>query len=564
MMKYAVVTLCIGEESVSIAKVTHSSLKAYADKLKADFILIDTESVTSISPHWAKFQIYDLLNKYDRIIYLDTDLIVRDDCPNLFDVVPYNRIGAFNEAMFMPREYSLIETARAYNVDWEKLRWNGKYYNTGVMVFSKCHRDIFKKPEVEYSNYYEQSYLNLKIAQEENDRVSESRAPLDKELSCTKTLMHDLSYKFNRMTCLDFSGEERHASYIIHYAGYKYVVSLDFIKGVIRKDLEKWKSDSPKYEYKRHVLAIVSGGLGDQIDAEPSVRFLRKIYTDADINVSTHYPRIFKHLEYPVHLHKNFLGKEDTPYFKMPSFPDPTTLTYSVMSNLMCHTVDYCSMALLHRTLPLKDRIVKLTVEKDDNDELDVALNGFDLSKSVLIHPGRHWDSKTFPREWWQELVNRISEKMPVCLIGTDNYENRGTFQLDLPSNSFSLIDRTSIGSLISAIARSPILISNDSAPVHIAGAFDNWIILIPSCKHPDHVLPYRTSEKGEISNYHKSFALYKKLTLDNCDQRPTTWIEGGSSAEFKGDETWENYLPTVEEVYNNVMQIYEGVKLCQ
>jgi hypothetical protein len=64
-------------------------------------------------------------------------------------------------------------------------------------------------------------------------------------------------------------------------------------------------------------------------------------------------------------------------------------------------------------------------------------------------------------------------------------------------------------------------------------------------------------NEKGVISNYHKAFALYKKLTLDNCDQRPTTWIDGGSSAELMGNGTWTEYLPSTDEVYNCVMNCY-------
>lgn len=540
-MKYAIVTLCVGEESTLISEVTHPTIKLYADRLGADFIVIDKADTSMISPHWGKFKLCDLLNTYDRIIYLDTDLIVRDDCANLFDLVPYSQIGAFNEARYVSREYSLIETAKAYNVDWEKLRWNGKYYNTGVIVLSKCHKNFFKKPDVEYSNYFEQSYINLKIAQEESTRTTED-----------KTLMYDLPYKFNRMTCLDFSGEERHASYIIHYAGYKYVVSKDTIKSLIQIDLAKWGEDAPKYDYKRHIIVIVSGGLGDQIDAEPGIRYMQKVYTDADIQITSHWPRLFKHLPYPSCVHADFKAAEDTPYYKILSFPDPTTMNYAVVSNLMCHTVDYCSMAVLHRVLPLSDKVIRLSVEKNDEDELDAALNGFDLSKAVLVHPGRHWESKTFPVEWWQDIINKISKKAPVCLIGTDNQDHRGAFQLDLPSNSINLIDRTSVGGLISAVARAPILISNDSAPIHIAGAFDNWIVLIPTCKHPDHVLPYRMNEKGEVSNYHKAFALYKKLTLDDCDTRPTTWIDGGSTAETKKDP-WEEYLPSVEEVVEKI-----------
>ena len=538
-MKKAVVTVCIGDEYVELSKHTHPTLKSYADRINAEFIVLDSCQTT---PHWEKFALKELLNKYDRIIYLDTDLIVRDDCPDLFDLVPYNQIGAFNEAKFVQREYSLIDTAKAYDIDPSKINWNGKYYNTGVMVLSKCHKKFFNKPEKEFSNFYEQGYLNLIISMEESHRTKED-----------VPLMFDLPYAYNRMTCLDFCGEVRHASYIIHYAGYHYFTRPGEILTLIKEDLNKWVEDRPGYPYKRKIVIVVSGGMGDQICAEPTLRYFKKIYGDtADIIITTHHPRLFEHLEYETCEHKTFSPSEHRPFYEIHTFPDPTTVTYSVVSNLMCHTVDYCSIATLQRVLPLPDKIIRLDVHEEDNIELDQILGGFDLTKAVLIHSGRHWDSKTFPREWWQGIVDNLTKDIPVCLIGTDDHDNRGAYQLDLPDNSINLIDRTSIGTLIAAVSRSPVLLSNDSSPIHIAGAFDNWIVVIPTCKHPDHILPFRMAPGGMISNYHKAHAMYKKLTLDDCDQRPTTWIEGGATAETKKDD-WGSYLPSVEEVCEKI-----------
>lgn len=544
-MKKAVVTVCIGEEFLEVSKYTHPTIRNYADRVGADFIVLDTCKTT---PHWEKFRINDLLNKYDRIIYLDTDLIVRDDCPDLFDIVPYNQIGAFNEAKFVQREYSLIETARAYDIDPSMINWNGKYYNTGVMVLSKCHKNILKKPDLEYSNFYEQGYLNLRIALEESHRGKEDTS-----------LMYDLSYRYNRMTCLDFSGEVRHASHIVHYAGYHYFTQPGEILGIIRDDLDVWEKDGPKYAYRRKIVIVVSGGMGDQVDAEPAIRYIDKIYKGtADIVISTHWPRLFSHFNYPVYTHNEFSPQEHHPFYKMVTFPDPTTITYSVVSNLMCHTVDYCSIAMLQRVLPLPEKVVHLEILDEDEKELDQVLNGFDLKKAVVIHAGRHWVSKTFPKEWWQEVVDKISAEVPICLIGTDDHHNRGAYQLDLPNNSINLIDRTTVGTLISLIKRAPVLLSNDSVPVHIAGAFDNWIVVIPTCKHPDHILPFRVCPDGRVSNYHKAVALYKKLTLDDCDQRPTTWVEGGATAETKEGD-WDTYLPSVDEVCKKVLESYRS-----
>lgn len=542
-MKNAVVTVTIGDEIQKIAQLTHPTLKAYATKIKAEFVVIDSCKTT---PHWEKFRIFDLLNTYDRIIYFDTDLIIRDDCPNLFDIVPYQQIGCFNEAKFVPREYSLMETCKAYNINPEKINWNGKYYNTGVIVVSKCHKAFFKKPEKEHSNFYEQGYLNLKIAIEESVRKEET------------PLMFDLSYKFNRMTCLDFCGEERYASYVVHYAGYHFFTANYEILSIISNDLQKWKNDSPNYDYPRKIVLIVSGGMGDQIDAEPTIRYIKNIYKDnTEIIITTHWPRFFKHLKYKVFHHDEFEPGKFMPFFKMQTFPDPKTVVYSVVSNLLCHTVDYCSIAALQRELPFEDKIIKIETTEEDNTELDCILNGFDLKKSIIIHPGRHWESKTFPREWWQEIVDKISKEIPVCLIGTDNHENRGAYQLSIPENSINLIDRTSVGVLISVISRAPVLLSNDSAPIHIAGAFDNWIVVIPTCKHPDHILPFRKTKEDVVTTQHKTVSLYKKLTLDDCDQRPTTWIEGGASAEAIAN-TWDNYLPDIDEVCSTVIKRYK------
>ena len=66
MTKYAVVTIAIGEKYAAIAKYTHPSLKAYADKIGAEFVVIDDTS-TSL-PHWKKFEIFNLLKDYKRII----------------------------------------------------------------------------------------------------------------------------------------------------------------------------------------------------------------------------------------------------------------------------------------------------------------------------------------------------------------------------------------------------------------------------------------------------------------------------------------------------------------
>lgn len=524
-----VLTIRQGDVYSSIAKLTHPTIKAYADKIGADFICISEKKIAETTPHWEKFQIFDLLVFYNRILFVDTDIIIRDDCPNLFDIVPENKLGVFNEAPFTDRSKELlIDCCKEYKETL--LNWNGEYYNSGVMVISRSHRFLFKKPELEYCNFYEQTYLNMRIA---------------KEISQGNLDVFELEYKFNRMCCMDrFLGESRSASYIVHYAGFP---SLSLVESLIKKDVETWKTNPRDFYYKKHIYVSVSGGLGDQINAEPAIRFMKeRVYSKDEIIVATHFPRVFKHLDIPICIQGEFKGEDDVQHFITSSFPPPESVTWSVISNLLCHTVDYCSIALLHRTLPVSCKQIKLEVYKKDLEQLNFLIKN--PEDYIIVHPGRHWQSKTMPVEYWQEIINKLSESCKVVIIGKDE-KTRGVLNVVCPENAIDLRNLLDLGTLIALISKAKMLVSNDSAPIHIAGAFDNWIALIPTCKHPDHVLPYRNNGNP----YYKALALYKKLPIDEFNSQPT--CVHGSSAEFILSD-WSNYLLKPTEVVKEIKKV--------
>ena len=536
MTENLVLTLAVGSKYEEMAKLTHPTLKKYAERIGADFICISEANTTT--PHWEKFnQIYTLLNKYKRIFYLDTDIIIRDDCPNVFDLIPKEKLSLFDEMPYTnQRNLSLIESCKDYGIILKN--WNGKYYNTGVMVVSRLHKELFKKPEKEIFNFYEQGYFNANLA-----KILES---VGNELS-----VQELPYWFNRMTCMDnYTGEERFASYIIHYAGYP---NLNFVLDLIQKDIYNWNTSSKNggYHYKRHILINVQGGLGDQICVEPVIRFMQKhVYKEDDITVVTHFPRIFKHIkDIKLFAHGEFKREQDVPYYHICSLPGPETLMWQYISNLMCHTVDFSSMALLRRILPNEDKQVKIEVNLDDIKKIIEVVGIRNLNDLILIHPGRHWQSKTFPIQWWQDVVDGLAEeKLPICIIGKDE-TTRGVLDIKIPEGVLDTRNLLDLDSLIALIAQAKILVSNDSAPIHIAGAFDNHIILIPTCKHPDHILPYRNGTQS-----YKTTALYKDLACYEFDSRPTS-IYGVLGDKLKRDYSF--YLPEPKLIVDKIKEIY-------
>jgi lipopolysaccharide biosynthesis glycosyltransferase len=213
--KKLVLTMAHGYDYLEIAKITHPFIKDYALKCEADFLCIDKQKISKSSMHWEKFQIYDLLNTYDRILWLDTDLLIREDTPDLFKEVPYDSFGIFNEKHYLADQL-MKDIFKKHDMSVPE-DWDGSYYNTGVMILSKQHKFIFEQPVFECnSRFYEQCYLNMIIAKAgRNLKIY----PLSPALNC-------ILYRDHRK------------SFIMHYAG----IHRDTVIPHMKPDLEFWKS----------------------------------------------------------------------------------------------------------------------------------------------------------------------------------------------------------------------------------------------------------------------------------------------------------------------------------
>lgn len=516
-----VVTIVVGDKAERIFKKTEPFLRRYAERIGADFLILD-ENLNVPSPHWIKFSLYEILRKkYKRAIYLDCDLIIRNDCPNLFDVVPENELGLFNEGRFTPRQMCIYEIKNAYKIDlpnWDQ----HSYYNTGVMVVSKEHRYVFKPPqEVKYirNSYGEQTFVNFRIFQSD-------------------VKIHELDYKFNRMSLMDkILGVSRLDSYIIHYAG---APNEKILFKTMDNDIARWIKDGPNYKYHPVIFINVGGGLGDQVCAEPVIRYIHeKLYPDAEIYGITAYPRLFEHIE-GVQFDVKMPDKKFDAVYSMDTHPDERTPFKQYTIHTLSHPVDYISLTMLRRILPDEDKQITLSVHIEDFKEFFNLCD--EPQKIITIHPGKGWESKTFPIEWWQKIIDNLSnEGYKLAIIGKEINEEHTVLPVICPKGSYDLRNKLSLGGLLALLSQSPVLLSNDSAPIHLAGAFDNNIILIPTCKHHEHLLPYRKGRKN-----FKTCALFKELACEDFNFVPNS-VASWSIIRLKRDIN--EYLPTPEKV---------------
>ena len=94
------------------------------------------------SPHWFRYWIFDLKPGYDRYMYIDTDIMAKWNAPNVFDECPEDEICAVKDNSGLSWIWEGIKGYQSFFPD-VKLDWD-KYFNSGVMVFSKQHEQLIR------------------------------------------------------------------------------------------------------------------------------------------------------------------------------------------------------------------------------------------------------------------------------------------------------------------------------------------------------------------------------------------------------------------------------------
>ncbi|MEZ9369811.1 glycosyltransferase [Shewanella sp. 10N.286.51.B2] len=215
-MKKAIFTLAIGDNPMY--KAALESFQAYADKVGADLVVseelhyplnIDNKNYDA-SPAWSeKLYMAELLKEYDRVLYIDADMIIAPWAENIFE--RYNALDTiymFNEGAIKDRtEHAEKISSILGQVDWPSENGKTVYFNSGMILASK-ESNLFTNASAQEMQkicnevkFYDQTYINYLIFREKINYVCIDKA-------------------FNRMPLLGQDGYKE-ASFI-HYAGRGY------------------------------------------------------------------------------------------------------------------------------------------------------------------------------------------------------------------------------------------------------------------------------------------------------------------------------------------------------
>jgi hypothetical protein len=97
-------------------------------------------------PIYEKENAFDYLNEYDQIAIIDSDILIKDNAPNIFDEinVDYDFCGVVERDMPITDlyntkilRYSISQYKLLKDVDWKWNNSGAEFINMGVMIFNK-------------------------------------------------------------------------------------------------------------------------------------------------------------------------------------------------------------------------------------------------------------------------------------------------------------------------------------------------------------------------------------------------------------------------------------------
>lgn len=241
----------------------------------------------------------------------------------------------------------------------------------------------------------------------------------------------------------------------------------------------------------KQIMMTTWGGLGDQVCAEPTLRYAFELFPDYEISLLTSFPELFHHLPFKRIIdNKSEEAKSlnDEEWLVIHTYHPKHSMTQDFLLHHYTQCVDFSSLCAFQRQLPINQRQIMLfgggeSVIEDVN---------------IVIHPGRHWQSKTFPKWWWDEVIKRLSRiYSKVVIIGKDIDENTGTVDVEVPENCIDLRNKLSLLQLVSILKNCKVVLTNDSAPLHIASAGIAQILYVATCKDSEYLTHWRFGEFG-------------------------------------------------------------------
>jgi hypothetical protein len=143
-----VLTIAIGPKFSKLLELTRPRMEAYARRCGADFLALSNP----MFDQWQreKFRTFELAQQYDQTLFVDADVVIRDSCPDLFKMYSGADVVMHDDFPYItsPHDNSWAEPNHDATMQSQlvNVRWNGKMWNSGLVLTSRRSAEIWKPP----------------------------------------------------------------------------------------------------------------------------------------------------------------------------------------------------------------------------------------------------------------------------------------------------------------------------------------------------------------------------------------------------------------------------------
>jgi ADP-heptose:LPS heptosyltransferase len=135
----------------------------------------------------------------------------------------------------------------------------------------------------------------------------------------------------------------------------------------------------------------------------------------------------------------------------------------------------------------------------DDRIKHKLTQLGIDVEKPfILMHPGVSEAKRQYPAELFAKAAKSIVNELDVQILLTGVESERVLTEFiekEVGNQATSIAGKLSLEELLALIKITPILISNNTGPVHIAAAFKTPVIVMYAATNPQHT-PWKVKNK--------------------------------------------------------------------
>jgi hypothetical protein len=262
-------------------------------------------------------------------------------------------------------------------------------------------------------------------------------------------------------------------------------------------------ADGVQFNY---LITATGGGLGDTICAEPTIRYFIEEFKwnfpdVVKVSVLTRFPELFRHLESDLdNLFK--VGECDLDprkYNVLATAVGENDFLWEFINMGFMHCLDAPSMCSMGRQLPVKYRELCLIPRIKDEATVNHFLHkaGLTDQEKIVVHPGKTWPSRTLPADYWNKVtIGLIQNGFTPILIGAKCENGNSTVEVN-PEGCLDLRNRLELMETVALLQMADVVLTNDSAPLHMAASGESWIGFFGTARHPDFITYQRNGVFG-------------------------------------------------------------------